>query len=199
MKRTLVLDAMGVIYRVGDDVADLLLPFLRAHGGNADKGVVNAAYLRASLGEIPSAEFWRRVDLDPNAEDAYLATLTLTPGLIRFLDRAAGAFRRIACLSNDVSEWSRKLRERHGLTRRIDPWFISGDLRCRKPSPDIYHKMLAGLDAAPGEIVYVDDKAKNLAPAEALGMRAVLYDPEDSARDAQSPVVARLEDLIEYA
>jgi hypothetical protein len=33
LAKVLVLDAMGVIYSVGDDVVDLLCPFVREHGG----------------------------------------------------------------------------------------------------------------------------------------------------------------------
>lgn len=33
----LVLDAMGVIYSVGDDVADLLCPFIEERGGESDR------------------------------------------------------------------------------------------------------------------------------------------------------------------
>lgn len=35
-RRILVLDAMGVIYTVGDDVRDLLCPFVHEHGRKAD-------------------------------------------------------------------------------------------------------------------------------------------------------------------
>ena len=32
MPQTLILDAMGVLYQAGDDVAELLVPFVRKHG-----------------------------------------------------------------------------------------------------------------------------------------------------------------------
>jgi hypothetical protein len=34
---TLILDAMGVIYRSADDVEELLIPFVAAHGGTQDR------------------------------------------------------------------------------------------------------------------------------------------------------------------
>lgn len=34
--RCVVLDAMGVIYSAADDVAELLIPFVRASGGTVD-------------------------------------------------------------------------------------------------------------------------------------------------------------------
>ena len=48
----LVLDAMGVLFCAADDVAELLIPFIRSAGGEADPRVIEAAYLEASLGRI---------------------------------------------------------------------------------------------------------------------------------------------------
>jgi membrane-bound metal-dependent hydrolase YbcI (DUF457 family) len=53
----LVLDAMGVIYRVGDDVGQLLVPFIRREGGVHDIRRIEGHYLPASLGAISSGEF----------------------------------------------------------------------------------------------------------------------------------------------
>jgi len=83
--RTLVLDAMGVIYRVGDDVAELLCPFIQEHGGIADHGRIEALYRDASLGRISAVQFWKEVQLDPSLEDAYLLRHRLSAGVIQFL------------------------------------------------------------------------------------------------------------------
>lgn len=42
-----------------------------------------------------------------------------------------------------------------------------------KPDPSAYEHVLAGVGAPPGECWFVDDNAKNLLPARALGMRTV--------------------------
>src|SRR5512142_1209032 len=115
---SIVLDAMGVIYRTGEDVAELLVPYVAAQGG-ADAAHVQAEYARASRGEQTAAEFWRRVGLDDGHEDAYLAGHAIAPELMPFLEWATRSGYRLACLSNDVSEWSVKLRRRFGLERYI--------------------------------------------------------------------------------
>ena len=48
--KCIVLDAMGVIFRAADDVADLLIPFVREAGGNMNANEIESAYLDASLG-----------------------------------------------------------------------------------------------------------------------------------------------------
>ena len=52
----LLLDAMGVIYRIGDDVKEILIPFVRQKGG--DVGAVENAYIEASLGRLEPDAFW---------------------------------------------------------------------------------------------------------------------------------------------
>ena len=72
-RRCLVLDAMGVIFKAADDVAELLIPFIRENSGVRDEGVIQSAYLAASLGEIGAGEFWAQVGLNPGLEDEFLA------------------------------------------------------------------------------------------------------------------------------
>jgi hypothetical protein len=45
--KTLALDAMGVIYAAGDDVAELLCPFIREHGGLSDDSRVPDWFFRS--------------------------------------------------------------------------------------------------------------------------------------------------------
>ncbi len=45
-----------------------------------------------------------------------------------------------------------------------------------KPAPSGYEKVLAALQARADECCLIDDSARNLAPAKALGMRTVLLD-----------------------
>ena len=80
---TIVLDAMGVVFRAGDDVAELLVPYVAAHGGAADAARVGAAYLRASRGELTGVEFWRSVGLD----DSDVFSLNRMAGLVFFCAR----------------------------------------------------------------------------------------------------------------
>lgn len=65
----LVLDAMGVIYSVGDDVRDLLCPFIAEKGGSTDTSKIEKLYHSASLGYMSAFEFWKAVDVNPELED----------------------------------------------------------------------------------------------------------------------------------
>ena len=190
--QTIVLDAMGVIYQAGDDVAELLVPFVAAHGGAA-AARVEAEYLRASRGESSADDFWRRVGLEGEHDEAYLAGHRIAPDLLPFLEWARRGGHRLACLSNDLSEWSLKLRRRFGLERDIAQWVIGGDVKVRKPEPGIYAVLLDRLGAAPGSLLLVDDRVKNLDAARRAGLQTVLLGGPPS--DSGHPQVASLTEL----
>jgi hypothetical protein len=111
--KIVALDAMGVIYPVGDggdDVKNLLIPFIKEKGGSEDTDTIERLYLQASLGKLAAFQFWQKVGLDPKLEDEYLKRFTLSPGLTEFLEAMNSHQTAVWCLSNDLSEWSRKLR-----------------------------------------------------------------------------------------
>ncbi len=179
---TILLDAMGVIYVNGDDVGELLIPFLREKGVGAPDADIEDAYREASLGKFSSGRFWQRFGVDPSVEDEYLARHALSPGLRSFLRQVPGQI-RLACLSNDVSEWSWKLRERFALTDRIKHWTISGDVGVRKPDPRIY-ELAKAVCVESARTLFVDDRLANVEAARASGFLAVLFGQGDRSVEA---------------
>ena len=189
----LALDAMGVIYRVGDDLRDLLIPFIIGRGGTVEG--LPEIYRAVCRGETGADEIWRCAGLSSEVEDDHLAQLELTPGVLGFLDRARARFEIVAGLSNDVSRWSRKLRARFGLDALVSPWIVSGDVGYRKPSPEIYAALLAATRARPDEVLFIDDRIANVTAARALGIEAMLYDPT-GGRTFECPCIMRLDELL---
>ena len=171
--RVIVLDAMGVIYRARDDVAELLVPFVEQQGSGAGAGEVAALYEQASLGRLEADDFWRALGLDPSAEDAYLAGHHLNDGLLPFIESARRSGIDIWCLSNDVSRWSAKLRQRFGLDALFVDFVISGDIGCRKPSKQAYRCLLERIGAVPE--LFVDDRPRNVDVARSMGIPSVCF------------------------
>ncbi len=193
----LILDAMGVLYQAGDDVAELLVPFVHEHGApGLTTEKIEQAYLTASLGEISARDFWHRMGVDPRLEDDYLAGHRLIDGTLDTLPLLKAHFGRVACLSNDIVDWSVKLRRRFGLEDWIAPWFISGDLGVRKPSPEIYRLTADRLASQPDDIVFVDDRPRNLDAAKALGIRTVLIDVRGDMPEHPHRKIRRLAELL---
>ena len=105
-------------------------------------------------------------------------------------------FGRIACLSNDVSAWSIKLRDRFGMEAWIERWFISGDLGMCKPSPEIYRLVVEQVGVEPRDIVFVDDRPRNLDAAKTIGFDTVVLDIRGDGRDHPHRRIRQLANLL---
>lgn len=183
--RCIVLDAMGVIFQAADDVAELLIPFIADHGGIHDASAVESLYHDASLGMIGPDEFWLRVGLDSSREDAYLARHALTPGVDGFLQCAGKMRVPVWCLSNDIERWSTKLRANLGLGQYLAGAVISSAVGARKPDAAIYRHLIEQTGYRPDELLFFDDRAKNVDGAKAVGMPAKLFDASVDFSDLQ--------------
>jgi FMN phosphatase YigB (HAD superfamily) len=193
----LVLDGMGVIYRSADDVAELLVPFVLEQGGTTMRERIEREYIRASLGQITAAEFWKNVGVSSTFEDAYLAKHRVRSGLRAFLEDRPACVDSLWCLSNDVSEWSLKLRDRHGLSNHFNGFVISGDVGSRKPDLKIYENLLACIQRPAPDCVFVDDRLKNLNAAQRVGFRTVRFGTKQ-AEDGGHPTVQSFLELKRY-
>lgn len=60
---------------------------------------------------------------------------------------------------------------------------VSGEEKAMKPDPAIYALSAERLGTAPGDILFVDDSAKNVAGAEVCGMRGHVFTGAAALRD----------------
>lgn len=171
----IVLDAMGVMFAAGDDVAELLVPFVQRTNPAATSGAIESAYMAASLGDISADDFWSGLGLDPAVEDLYLQEHSLIAGTMEFLLAARKRSVPVWCLSNDVERWSLKLRRRFGIDGYLEGAIISSAVRVRKPDSAIYTRLLESCGYAPEDLTFVDDRQKNVAAANRLGIRGILF------------------------
>jgi HAD superfamily hydrolase (TIGR01509 family) len=201
-KKLLALDAMGVIYAEANDGPNLLYPFIVEKGGTDNVREITRLWSVASLGKISSAELWRSAGVDPALEDEYLQRYRLMDGLVEFLDVMHSRGMELWVLSNDISEWSRKSRQRFGLEHYFKGFVISGDIGKRKPDSAIYLHLLEKSGVQPQDVTFVDDRVRNIAAADALGIAAILFNPapEDSQGHDYTTVrtLAELQEVLYY-
>ena len=96
----------------------------------------------------------------------------------------------IALLSNAPAQLARSIEQLEWM-RPVSRRFFSCDLRLTKPDPEIYHAVLAGLEAPARDVLFVDDRSENIVTAEELGMRAVQFNPSDTLGSIASLRAAR--------
>ena len=131
-----------------------------------------------AMGAIFSAnEFWIAVGVQPTVEDEYLSKHSLVPGVRECLRTAKDKSIPVWCLSNDVDRWSRKLRTSLEIDGFLSGAVISSEVKSRKPSPAIYQCFLDRSGYRARDIVFVDDREKNVEAALAMGIRSVTLSP----------------------
>jgi putative hydrolase of the HAD superfamily len=93
------------------------------------------------------------------------------------LARRVAGNRRISLftLNNESAELNQHRIEKFGLADIFDAFLSSCWLGVRKPTPRIYTVALASAQAPPAQSLFIDDRAQNLGPAAARGMRTILY------------------------
>jgi putative hydrolase of the HAD superfamily len=125
------------------------------------QAVTGRSFTNEELGPIIDRDnaFWGRLD------DRVLA-------LLRGF-RAAGL--RTALLSNMPTEMAAYVRQRPELEGHFDCLTFSCEISAAKPEAAIYEHCLRGLDVAPEEAMFIDDRAENVEGAKTLGIHAVLW------------------------
>jgi len=82
---------------------------------------------------------------------------------------------RLATLNNESRELNEYRIKLFGLCDLFDVFFSSCWLGVRKPTRQIYERVLGMTQVAPASSVFVDDREQNLAPARTLGMKTILF------------------------
>ena len=129
------------------------------------------------------------IDLSVLAEDARLAQL---------IARLPG---RKLIYTNGDEPYARKVLARLGLSDSFEAIHdIHAMVYKPKPHAESYASMIAGLGVDPASSVFVEDMARNLAPAKALGMTTVWLDNgSEQGRDAdRSYVDYHITDLADW-
>ena len=193
-KKALILDMYGVVI---SDPGGGLMPFVNRYFPGHVAADVYPHWLEANVGRLSSSGFFERVGFSGDlkrVETEYLETIGINESFYRAADILKEKY-RLALLSNDISDWSRYLREKYGLSQYFEAAVVSGDVRLHKPNADIYELMLGILGVPAQKCVFVDDRRRNLNPARALGMDVILFNSRNVPYDGK--IVNNFDELVE--
>jgi putative hydrolase of the HAD superfamily len=183
MMKIILFDVGGVFLDPERSFDGIFEQFAKEIGASPEKMVVlHNEYLdRMLFGKITAAGFFARVkrefkikgDLETAWTKVAMKNLTLNKELLKITD-ALRTHYRMALLSN-VSQMRSKVDEEFDLYSHFDAIFLSYKLKMQKPSKRIFMHVLKTMKAAPGEILYVDDKESNLKVARELGIKSIQF------------------------
>lgn len=191
----ILFDMYGVII---PDPHGGLVEFLQPLLPQTSRSEIYAHWLEAALGDCSADAFWQRLGLGENHEQLerrYLHGIAIDPAF----SAAAVALRkqhRLALVSNDIARWNTIVREHNGLDGLFDAVIVSGEVRLRKPQPEIYRLALQKLDLPASACLLVDDRETNLAAARELGITTVLYGRKKAGY--RHPCVQTMQELLAF-
>jgi putative hydrolase of the HAD superfamily len=137
------------------------------------------------LGKAGVTAYWRAIADDTGAhwDDARVHELwaadmrswtSVNPAVIDVLGDLRAAGTPLALLSNAGPDYASYFR--HGpLADFFSACYVSGELGLLKPHAEIYQHVLGDLGITAAEAVFVDNKASNVAGAEALGITGHVF------------------------
>jgi len=137
----------------------------------------------ARVGQLSDWEYWLRVGAElglsdekeiRQLRDELRAATVVEPRVLSLVDRLRQDY-LVAILSNASDSLEELLQERFGIADRFAAIVNSARLGVAKPDPAIYEEALRRLDCKPQEVVFIDDKAENVAAAASLGMHIVWF------------------------
>jgi putative hydrolase of the HAD superfamily len=138
-------------------------------------------------GDLLSEAYWNKtaagagITITPTQLDQLIAAdvefwSQLNPPIIDWAQRLQRAGIRIGILSNMPDAMAAGLLAKHGeWINKFDHHTWSYALNLAKPEPAIYLRAAEGLSTPPANILFIDDRAENLAPALDLGMQVIQY------------------------
>lgn len=90
---------------------------------------------------------------------------------------------RMATLNNESAALNEYRIDRFGLCDVFPTFFSSCWLGVRKPTHDMYARVLGMTQSEPGATLFIDDRVQNLRPAAALGMHTIHFRSAAQLRD----------------
>jgi HAD superfamily hydrolase (TIGR01509 family) len=151
------------------------------------------AWVEFEKGELTLAEYCARMFADGRAVDHEKFLAHVRPayrfidGIEPLLSELQAARVEMHALSN-YPELYRVMDEQVGLSRFIQPTFVSYLTRVRKPDPEAYLGAAHTLGRSPAECLFVDDRPRNTRAAEAVGMPSIVF---ENAAQLRNELTAR--------
>ncbi len=196
----IVLDAHDVLFHMSPDPFERLIPFIRERGGQASDDEILELHRQATLGRMHAAAFWQAVGVagDPVEIDAeLLSRVRLQQGAKEFLREMHRRGVPVAVVTNDLAEWSYRLRDLHGMSG-VAPWIVSSEVGVRKPDPAAFEALRRLTGVPYHAMLWVDGQIPSLDMARTLGMMTAWFAREKPAEDAQPghTVVTKFSDFF---
>jgi len=177
-----VFDLSGVVFNNGLKIAVAKISKEFNLDSQIIEFVLNGSFAeKYRTGLIEPEEFWQKTKNYLKVNDIekikkiFFESYNLIEETVNFLRFLREKSIKIAFLSNGPKDRTEYLDNKNGFISMFDFGLFSFEAHSWKPHIEIYEKFLEKFNLNPQELIYTDDKEKNLHPAEQLGMKTILF------------------------
>ena len=184
--KAIIFDVGGVLIRTEDQTSRRQLEQrLGLQPGESETLVFNSPMgQQAQLGQCSTEDLWRWVQGKLALSDEALAAFQrdfwggdrLNEPLLTLIRSLHGPY-QTAIISNALDNLLHVVTDLYPMADAFDLIVGSAYEKVMKPDPIIFERVLAQLEVAPAEAVFVDDFAHNIAGAQAVGLHGIHYTP----------------------
>ena len=199
--RLVVLGGWGVLFQPADPAGELLVPYLQQAGATASPAEIRESYRLATLGRLTPDELWESCGLtgEPTwTHGPYTGRMSVSAGAAEFVRSLLRRRIEVACVTNDVSDWSWRLRTWTGF-EALSPWVVSSDIGIRKPDPGVFEMLRRVAEIPFANCLVIDNDVRTLDAARSLGMSTGLFGAragDAAGAPASHPTVGDFTDLL---
>lgn len=142
---------------------------------------VHELFRKRDLGQMEGEEYYQAVAKATGADPLVLeqkehGVEPLEPMLLSYIKNELAPKYDLFIASNASASLLTDLLQKDGFDHIFKHVFVSSDMGVVKPQPEFYAKMLAGISTPAEEILFVDDRQRNIDGALKAGMQGYCYD-----------------------
>ncbi len=199
--RLVVIGGWGVLFQPADPASELLVPFVQQAGATASPAEIRESYRLATLGRLTPDQLWESCGLTGTptwTHGPYTGRMSVPPGAAEFVRALLRRDIGVACVTNDVADWSWRLRAWTGF-EAVSPWVVSSDIGIRKPDPGVFEMLRRVAEIPFANCLVIDHDAHTLDAARSLGMSTGLFGvpaTDPSGTPSSHPTVGNFTDLL---
>ena len=190
MAKTIIFDLGGVLVHLDWD--QVCAPLARLSDLSYDavlEEVANGPIVRSSmLGSLSPQEFHEALCAKIHVDIPYDQFTELWNGLLSADEKMTtlveelGSGHRLVLASNTDAIHFTYSQKYFDVLRAFDRFFLSFEMGLLKPDPAYFQHVLRGLQAAPGDCIFIDDRPENVQSARETGINALVFESIDKLK-----------------
>ncbi len=180
MLKYIIFDFMGVLFKC-HNLWPYLKPIFDKYNIQISPRKFNEEYRKYDIGKITEDQFWKEIGINNYISIRQEFIEEVSNSLNSFFEGLYTEYNKevtFGGLTNMPKEWAYSFLKTSDIMDILKIIIISGEAGVKKPSSEIYQILIKKCKCDPEEILFIDDKLRNLKSAKEQGIITVYFKSE---------------------